>query len=369
MKTKAAVLFETGGKWTVEELDLDPPADREILVELAGSGLCHTDDHSVTGDVPLYLPTVGGHEGAGIVREVGKDVTRFKVGDHVVLCVVPSCGACRWCAAGLGNLCDRGAWALAGHAPDGTFRHHLNGQDIGSFCQLGAFSQFCVTNEIQAVKIDDDIPLHLAALVGCGVTTGWGASVRAGKVVPGDTVVVVGVGGVGMSAVQGARIAGAAKIVAVDPVAFKRDEAMKFGATHTAASAEEALELVKSITNGIGADKAIICVGVVRGELIAPVMALVSKSGRVVVTGVSPMYDDKVTLSLFDLAMMQKELVGHIFGQARAQADFPRIFDLYRSGALKLEEMVTRTYALEDINQGWEDMFEGRNIRGLITFN
>jgi S-(hydroxymethyl)glutathione dehydrogenase/alcohol dehydrogenase len=369
MKTEAAVLWEVGGKWVVEELDLDPPSEREILVELVGSGLCHTDDHSVTGDVPLYLPTVGGHEGAGIVREVGGDVTRFREGDHVVLTVVPSCGACRWCAAGLGNLCDRGAWALAGHAPDGTFRHHLNGQDIGSFCQLGAFSRFVVTNEIQAVKIDDDVPLHLAALVGCGVTTGFGAAVRAGKVEPGDTVVVVGVGGVGMNAVQGARIAGAARIVAIDPVAFKREQALQFGATHTVASIEEAGELVSSLTRGVGADKAIICVGVVRGEMIAPVMSLVSKSGRVVVTGVSPMYDDQVTLSLFDLAMMQKELVGHIFGQARAIADFPRIFELYRSGSLKLEELVTRTYSLDEINRGWEDMWEGRNIRGLIRFD
>ncbi len=363
------MLWETGGKWQIEELDLDKPESDEVLVKLAASGLCHTDDHSVTGDVPLFLPTVGGHEGAGVVVEVGSAVTRVKPGDHVVLTVVPSCGKCAFCVAGRGNLCDRGAWALAGSAPDGSFRHHLNGQDIGSFCQLGAFSQYVVTNEIQAVKIDDDIPLHLAALVGCGVTTGFGAAVRVADVAPGDTVVVVGTGGVGMNAIQGARIAGASKIVAVDPGEFKREQALKFGAHYTAASVEEAYDLVQDITRGVGADKAIICVGVVRGEIIAPTMALVAKAGRVVVTGVAPMADDQVTLSLFDLAMMNKQLVGHIFGEQRAISDFPRIFSLYQEGSLRLEELVTQTYRLDQINDAWTDMFEGRNIRGLIRFD
>ncbi len=251
MKTEAAVLWEVGGKWQIEELDLDPPGKRDVLVELAASGLCHTDDHSVTGDVPLYLPTVGGHEGAGVVLEVGTEVTRVKPGDHVVLTVVPSCGQCQWCAMGRGNLCDRGAWALAGTTPEGEFRHHLNGTDIGNFCQLGAFSRYVVTNEIQAVKIDDDIPLHVAALVGCGVTTGFGAAVRVADVEPGDTVVVIGTGGVGMNAVQGARIAGAAKIIAVDPAEFKREQAAKFGAHHAVSSVEEAQELVSELTRGL----------------------------------------------------------------------------------------------------------------------
>lgn len=368
MKTEAAVLWEVGGTWKVEELDLDPPGPRDVLVELAASGLCHTDDHSVTGDVPLFLPTVGGHEGAGVVREVGSEVSRVQPGDHVVLTVVPSCGQCRWCASGRGNLCDRGAWALAGSTPEGTFRHHLGSTDIGSFCQLGAFSRFVVTNEIQTVRIDDDIPLHLAALVGCGVTTGWGSAVRSGAVEPGDTVVVVGTGGVGMNAVQGARIAGAARIIAVDPEPFKREQSAVFGAHHAVASVAEAHELVQELTRGVGADKAIICTGVVRGDLIAPVMGLVAKSGRVVVTGVSPMADEQVTLSLFDLAMMNKQLVGHIFGEARAIADFPRIFDLYREGSLLLEELVTRTYTLDQINDGWDDLKAGRNVRGLIRF-
>jgi NDMA-dependent alcohol dehydrogenase len=369
MKTEAAVLWETGGLWKVHELELDPPGKRDILVELAASGLCHTDDHSVTGDVPTYLPTVGGHEGAGVVLEVGSEVTRVKPGDHVVLTVIPACGRCAYCSKGRPNLCDRGAWALAGSTPEGEFRHHLDGVDIGNFCQLGAFARHVVTNEIQAVKIDDDIPLHLAALVGCGVTTGFGAAVRVADVEPGDTVVVIGTGGVGMSAVQGARIAGAAQIIAVDPGDFKREQALKFGAHYAVASVEEAKALVDELTRGVGADKAIICVGVLRGELIAPVMGLVCKAGRVVVTGVAPMNDDQVTLSLFDLAMMNKQLVGHIFGEQRAIADLPRIFNLYREGSLRLEDMVTRTYRLDQINDGWDDMHAGRNIRGLIRFD
>jgi S-(hydroxymethyl)glutathione dehydrogenase/alcohol dehydrogenase len=171
-----------------------------------------------------------------------------------------------------------------------------------------------------------------------------------------------------MNAVQGARIAGASQIVAVDPGEYKREQAAKFGAHHTATSVEEAYDLVQDITRGVGADKAIICVGVVRGDIIGPVMSLVAKAGRVVVTGVSPMNDDQVTLSLFDLAMMNKELVGHIFGEQRAIADFPRIFSLYKEGSLRLDELVTRTYKLDQINDGWDDMREGRNIRGLIRF-
>jgi len=200
------------------------------------------------------------------------------------------------------------------------------------------------------------------------VTTGFGSAVRAADVEPGDTVVVVGTGGVGMNAVQGARIAGAARIVAVDPEPYKRERAPEFGARYTASSVEEAHALVMDLTRGVGADKAIICTGVVRGDLIAPVMGLVAKSGRVVVTGVSPMDDTQTTLSLFDLAMMNKQLVGHIFGEARAIADFPRIFELYRQGLLKLEELVTRTYTLAEINDGWDDLKAGRILRGLIRF-
>jgi Zn-dependent alcohol dehydrogenase len=229
------------------------------------------------------------------------------------------------------------------------------------------FSQYAVLNEHSVVKVDDDLPLDLAALVACGVTTGYGSAVHTARVQPGETVVVVGAGGVGMNAIQGARIAGAERIVAVDPVEFKRDQAKVFGATHTAPSMDEAQELVRELTRGAMADAAILTVGVARGEHIAPLLALVSKGGRAVVTAVAPFLDTQVTMSLFDLAIFQKELRGTLFGAANGRNDIPALLSLYRSGLLKLDELVTKRYPLDDLNQGFRDMHDGKNIRGLIV--
>jgi S-(hydroxymethyl)glutathione dehydrogenase/alcohol dehydrogenase len=363
------VLWETGGPWKVEEIELDPPKEREVLIKLAASGLCHSDDHVLTGDTPCTFPMVGGHEGAGVVVEVGSEVTRVKAGDHVVLAAVPSCGQCRWCSSGRANLCDRGAYALTGYGPDGTYRRHQGSVDIGAYCQIGTFSEYVVASETQTVKIDDDIPLDLAALVGCGVTTGLGAAQSVGQVQPGDVVVVVGIGGIGINAVQGARIAGAGTIVAVDPLPNKRDWALQFGAHHTAASFEEAQELVSKLTHNVMADKAILCVGVAHGEHVGPLLSLVSKGGRAVVTSVTPVAEEGMSGSLFQLAMMNKQLVGHVFGQANPIADFPRTLQLYKNGSLKLEELITRRYPIEDINEGYAAMHRGDNLRGVLVYD
>jgi S-(hydroxymethyl)glutathione dehydrogenase/alcohol dehydrogenase len=218
------------------------------------------------------------------------------------------------------------------------------------------------------VKIEPHIPLDKAALVGCGVTTGWGSAVNAADVRSGETVVVVGLGGIGMNAVQGARLAGADKIVAVDPLDNKRDWAATFGATHTAASMEEAQALVGELTKGAMADKAILTPGVAEGHLVMPLMSLIKKAGRAVVTAVAPMTQEDVKLNLFEMAMMRKELVGCIFGNANPRKDIPRLLDLYMDGKLLLDELVTTTYALEDINQGYQDMRDGVNIRGVVTY-
>jgi NDMA-dependent alcohol dehydrogenase len=367
MKTKAAILWETGEPWSVEEIDLDPPKDGEVLIRFAYAGMCHSDDHLTTGDMPAMVPILGGHEGAGVIEAVGPGVTSVTPGDHVVPTFMPACGQCRWCATGRSNLCDLGASLLAGRGMDGTARVHARGQDVNTMCFLGTFSPYAVLNERSVVKIDDDIPLDVAALVSCGVTTGYGSAVYTAKVVPGETVVVVGVGGVGASAIQGARIAGAEQIIAVDPVEFKRDSAKVFGATHTAASMEEAQELVRELTRGAMADAAILTVGVARGEHIAPLLALVSKGGRAVVTAVAPFVDTQVTMSLFDLTIFQKELRGSLFGAANGRADIPSLLRLYRSGQLKLDELITNRYRLEEVNDGYRDMHAGRNIRGLIV--
>jgi NDMA-dependent alcohol dehydrogenase len=381
VKSTAAILWETQSKWSVEEIELDAPKAGEVLVKLAASGLCHSDEHLVTGDMVLdpamadamgaqQFPVIGGHEGAGEIVEVGPEVNGLQPGDHVVLSFIPACGRCPSCAMGQQHLCDLGVYSLAGRQPtDLTARHHAgDGSDLGIMCMLGTFEPFTVVSEASCVKIESHIPLEKAALVGCGVTTGWGSAVNAADVRAGETVVVVGLGGIGMNAVQGARLAGADKIVAVDPLENKRKSAATFGATHTVASMEEALFLVGDLTRGAMADKAILTVSVAYGDLIAPLLNLTKKAGRAVVTAVAPISQTDVKLDLFMFAMMRKELVGCIFGNANPRRDIPRILNLYMDGKVLLDELVTNTYSLGDINQGYEDMRNGTNIRGVLTF-
>jgi S-(hydroxymethyl)glutathione dehydrogenase/alcohol dehydrogenase len=371
VKTKAAVNWGVGQDWKIEDLELDDPKAGEVLVKLAASGLCHSDEHIITGDMPVpAYPYIGGHEGAGVVEKVGPGVTTLKVGDHVVLSFIPACGRCKMCSTGHQNLCDLGAGILEGlQISDGGARHHVKGQDARLMCVLGTFAPYTVVSEASVVKIDDDIPLEIAALVGCGVTTGWGSAVYAAEVGPGDTVVVVGVGGIGMNAVQGARLAGAKNIIAVDPVEFKREQAQTFGATHTAASMQEAFPLIQEITRGVMADKAILTVGHVDGSMGLELMALVTKGGTAVVTGLGSMMDINVNLSLFDLTLSQKRLQGALFGSANPRADIPLLLSLYQAGQLKLDELVTRKYTLEQINEGYQDMRDGKNIRGVVVYS
>ncbi len=382
MRTRAAVLHGNHQDWIVEEIELDPPKAGEVLVETAAAGLCHSDEHLVTGDLappqevldqmgmPSPFPIIGGHEGSGVVIEVGEGVTSVAPGDHVSASFIPSCGRCRWCASGMQNLCDLGAGAVVpGMITDGTFRHHtLDGQDLGTFAKLGTFAEHMLVSEDSLVRVDPNHDLTAVALVSCGVATGWGSAVHRAGVGAGEIVVVVGIGGIGTNAVQGARMAGAATIVAVDPLDFKREKAQEFGATHTAASMAEALPLVTDLTMGQLADRLVLCPGVVRGEMIAEAMALVRKGGTVVVTGISPMVDTEVSLSLFELAMYNKEIKGSIFGSGNPRADIPYLLKLYEQGQLKLDELVTRTYPLDEVNQGYQDMRDGKNIRGVLTF-
>ena len=232
---------------------------------------------------------IGGHEGAGEIVEVGPGVTGLEVGDHVVLGFIPSCGSCASCATGHQNLCDLGQFLLGGRQiTDFTARHHSSkGDDLGIFCCIGTFGEYTVCSQASCIKIDKDIPLDKAALVGCGVTTGWGSATYAAEVRPGETVVVVGAGGIGMNAIQGSAMAGAGMIVAVDTNEKKHELAQQFGATHTASNLEEALLLVMELTNGRMADKAVITIGVGDGK-IQETMALLGKGGRCVHTSVSP---------------------------------------------------------------------------------
>ncbi len=371
MKTKAAVCRETGHQahWEIEELELDPPGEHELRIRWVASGLCHSDEHLTTGDLPARLPIVGGHEGAGIVEEVGPAVTKVRAGDHVVCSFLPVCGTCRWCSTGRSNLCDLGATLLEGSLPGGGFRFHSGGEDVGAMCMLGTFSERSVVSEYSVVKVDDDLPLDRAVLVGCGVPTGWGASVYSAGVGPGDTVVIYGIGGIGINAVQGARHAGAANIVAVDPLANKREKAEELGATHSAATAEEAHELVARLTNGVLADRSIVTVGVVDAVVVENAFNVIRKGGSVTIVGLGPIAEKNIQLSGTMLTLFQKTVQGSLFGSSNPMYDIRKMLDLYRIGQVKLDELCSATYSLADINQGYQDLRDGRNIRGVILYN
>jgi S-(hydroxymethyl)glutathione dehydrogenase/alcohol dehydrogenase len=368
MKTKAAVLWGLNEKWQIEDVELDPPKDSEVLVKLTASGLCHSDEHLVTGDIPMPFPVVGGHEGAGTVVGTGAMVTHVSEGDSVVLSFLPSCGRCSYCSRGMQNLCDLGAFLINGPQLDGTYRFHGRGQGLGQMCLLGTFSEYTVVPAASVVKVDDGTALDKAALVGCGVTTGYGSAVRTAEVRAGETVIVMGIGGIGINAVQGARIAGARNIVAIDPVAFKREKALEFGATHTASTIGEAALIVNELTRGQMADSFIVTTDVAESDYIGPALDTVAKRGKVIVTAVAHPASMEISGNLFMLTMMEKQIRGSLYGSSNAQHDIPRILDLYNKGQLKLDELITREYALEDVNQGYEDMRNGINIRGLIRY-
>ena len=266
------------------------------------------------------------------------------------------------------NLCDNGALMMVGSQLDGSFRMHYQGRDVARSSMIGTFSELSVMPEWSCIKIPDHVPLLSAALLGCGVPTGWGSAVNAANVQPGEVVIVMGVGGIGINAVQGAAHAGATRVIAVDPVQLKRDAALRLGATDAVASIDEAADLARSLTNGQGADSAIVTVGIVSGEHIGQAFESVRKGGTVVVTGVAPMAVTSIPVSPFMLAMFQKRLQGCLYGMMSPAKDVLRLLSMYEQGQLKLDELVTRTYQLEEINSGYDDMYAGNNIRGVIQF-
>src|SRR6185369_6851968 len=331
MRTRAAVLRGTGQNFEITELELDPPKAGEVLIRYVAAGLCHSDEHLRHGDIVPRFPIVGGHEGAGIIEEVGAGVTRLQPGDHVICSFRPVCGHCRWCSTGKSNLCDMGATILDGCLPDGTYRFHGGGEDFGGMCMLGTFSERAVISEHSAIKVDPDLPLDKVVLIGCG------SAVHAAATEPGDTIAVYGIGGIGINAVQGAALAGAKNVVAIDPLANKREAAEQLGATHSAATAEEAAELILGLTNGVGADKAIVTVGVVDSEVVTNAFNVIRKGGTVVVTGLSDPTKNTIELPGAILTLFEKRVQGSLFGSGDPFHDIPRMVELYRSGDLKLD--------------------------------
>ncbi|MDY6807694.1 MAG: NDMA-dependent alcohol dehydrogenase [Actinomycetota bacterium] len=370
MKTKAAILEDVGGDWTIADVDLGDPVAGEVQVKLAASGLCHSDAHLQNGSSPVpFMPVLGGHEGAGVITKVGPGVTGLDEGDHVVLAFIPACGTCPSCATGRQNLCDEGAGLLSGQAiADKGYRVSRDGQPVLQMCLLGTFAPYVTVHQASVVKIEKDIPLDKAALLGCGVSTGWGSATEIGDTRPGDVVVVMGVGGVGINAVQGAAFAGARYVIAIDPVEFKQKKAMEFGATHTYSTVDEAIAELPDLTWGHMADVVIITVGVISGEHVQQALGLTAKGGQVVVTGMGDFQDGQVDLNLFELTLLQKRVQGAIFGGVGPRTQIPKLLHLYRTGHLKLDELVTTTYRLEDINQGYRDMADGKNLRGVVVY-
>ncbi|NIH79462.1 NDMA-dependent alcohol dehydrogenase [Amycolatopsis viridis] len=366
MKTKAAVLHSAGKPFEIEELELDGPREGEVLIKYTAAGLCHSDLHLIDNDLVPRFPIVGGHEGAGIIEDVGPGVTKVQPGDHVVCSFIPNCGTCRYCATGRSNLCDMGATILNGNLPDGSFRFHRGGTDYGAMCMLGTFSERATISQHSVVKVDDWLPLETAVLVGCGVPTGWASANYAGGVRAGDTCVVYGIGGIGINAVQGAAHAGAANVIAVDPVEFKREKALELGATHAFATAAEAAEKVTELTWGQMADQALITVGTVDEQVVTDAFNVIGKGGTVVITGLANPEKLTVHLSGGVMTLFEKTVKGTLFGSANPQYDIVRLLRLYQAGHVKLDELVTKRYTLDEVNEGYQDLRDGKNIRGVI---
>lgn len=364
---KAVVCRDLNGPLRVETVQIAPPHTGEVSIRLAAVGVCHSDLSATNGTIPFPLPIVLGHEGAGIVSTVGEGVVGLAVGDHVITSFVSMCGRCRYCQSGRPQLCDQAAKA-AYTLPDGSTRiTDTQGQPLNVFSGCGVMAESATLHADNVVKIAKDVPLDRAALIGCGVMTGVGAAVNTAKVQAGSSALVFGCGGVGLSAIQGCRIAGAAMIVAVDTQDHKLEMARQFGATQTINSTREEnlVKTLRRLSDG-GVDYAFDCVGL--GSLTAMAFGALRKGGVAVVVGVAPA-KDTTTLRTSAFTFEEKTLTGSYFGSARPRLDFPRLIALYQGGRLLLDELITRTYLIEEAQQAFDDMVAGRNARGVIVFD
>jgi S-(hydroxymethyl)glutathione dehydrogenase/alcohol dehydrogenase len=376
MRMKAAVMYAPKQPLVVEEVELDPPKGGEVLVKMVATGVCHSDLHVYTGDLPLpAAPVVLGHEGAGIVQDVGPGVTRVKKGDKVVLTFLPSCGHCRWCHTGQPNLCDLGAKLVSGVMLDGEPRLHRvkDGGKISNFLFVSTFAEYTVVPEASLVKVADSTRLERACLFGCGFTTGYGAVTNAIHIRPGETITIVGCGGLGLAAIQGAAASDAGKIIAVDVHEEKLDMAKKMGATHTVRNRHnpaEAIKEIQEITWGLGTDYSGEFVGFDQcDETIAIAFGAVRKGGTMVLVGVGPLTKPTMAVSPFAVAMSQKTIKGVLFGSAQFQTDIPRYIDLMVAGKVDMDAMVTQEFKLTDINTCFQNVLAGNKVaRQVIRF-
>ncbi|MFO7590926.1 MAG: Zn-dependent alcohol dehydrogenase [Acidimicrobiia bacterium] len=357
---RAAVFTELNGPLSVEDVTPTDPGPRDVVVRVTASGLCHSDLSVMNGSLPMPPPAILGHEGAGVVEHVGPEVSRVKVGDRVIGSFIPACGICWFCLNDQSNLCENTYTVMMNPRAtrgDGTMLPAMTG--------LGTFAEQMIVDEMSVVKVETDLPDDQLALIGCGVTTGVGAALNTAEVKPGSFVVVIGCGGVGQAVIQGARIAGAARIVAVDTVALKRDTALKLGATDVIDPADGDLAgQVMGLTGGRGADYVFEVIG--NTDLITAAFMATRAGGTTIAVGV-PRSDESVSIPTFPLVLQEKRLLGCVYGSAQVRRDFPRLIGLIETGRLDVGDMVSRTITLDEINEGFRAMEAGEVIRSVIA--
>ena len=364
MKVKAAVLYEANTPLVLEEVDLDAPKAGEVKIKVGAAGVCRSDLHFMNGDAKCPLPVVLGHEAAGTVEEVGEGVTSVAPGDRVVIAFVSTCGRCENCVIGRPNLClTRGKFVMSQF--DGTSRLHKGDMKIAQFDQMSCFASHTVVPESACIPAPDSLPMEIAAFIGCCTTTGVGAVLYNAKVEANSTVAVVGCGGVGLNVIMGSGLANARQIIAVDINEGKLEFAMKFGATHSVnPSQQDAVARVKELTGGQGVDYAFEVFG--SPDTVEMTYEMTKKGGTAVVVGISP-WGSKAPIDPVALVRDEKVLKGCYYGSARMSTDMPKLIDMYQAGKLPLDELVTRRYSLDQINEAYEDLDRGEIGRGVIT--
>lgn len=361
---KAAVLESIPGELEIQDVSIGEPGPREVLVRTVAAGLCHSDLHFMEGKYPYPCPAVLGHESAGVVEAVGSMVSYVQPGDHVITCLSAFCGHCEQCLSGHMSLCENKNTELVRSPEQGPRLHRHDGEEVHQFLHLSSFAEQLLIHEHALVKINPEMPLDRAALIGCGVTTGLGAVFRTAQVRPGETVAVIGCGGIGLAAIQGARIAGANRIIAVDMVGSKLDLAKELGATHVVdASSDNAVEAVIELSGG-GVHHSFEAVGAkVTAE---QSFQMIRNGGQATVIGMIPV---GTTVEIDGTSLIyEKKLTGSNMGSNQFRTDMPRFVEMYLDGRLRLDEMVSKTIELEDINAGFEDMKAGNVARSVIRF-
>jgi S-(hydroxymethyl)glutathione dehydrogenase/alcohol dehydrogenase len=362
MKMKAAVCNEFGKPLVIEDIEIEPPAEGQVKVRLAATAICHSDIHAIRGELFGKTPLLAGHESSGYIEEVGEKVTSLSPGDPVVVSLIASCGHCLYCATGFPHLCETD-FPLATHSP----LRNKRGQSLENMVSVASFAEYAIVDQSQVVKIPRGMPMDRAALLGCGVITGFGSVVNRAQVKPLHSVVVIVAGGVGLNSIQGAALSGARPLIAVDVVDLKLEAALTFGASHVVnAKKVDPVAEVKKLTAGRGAEYVFVTVGNIAA--MQQGLAMTGRRGTTVLVGLPPA-KDFLPVSPFELIRTERILTGSCMGSTNLQVDIPALIDLYQKGKLKLDELITDRYSLGEINEAIEAVEKGKALRNIIVFN